>query len=101
MNYLMQIDFPHNGPFGNELTDAMQDRAHDIANEHGLIWKIWTVNKDEKMAGGIYLFDNRADAQRYTDKHTKRLTEDGYSNIRALIFEVHEELSKLNHANFL
>jgi hypothetical protein len=97
----MQIDFPHHGPFGDELAAAMQERAEDISNEPGLIWKIWTVNEEDQMAGGIYLFDNKADAQRYTDKHEKRLTEWGYTNIRALIFEVHEELSKLNNVNFV
>lgn len=30
----------------------MTDLAHDIANEEGLIWKIWTENEETKEGGG-------------------------------------------------
>jgi hypothetical protein len=101
MKYLMQIDFPHNGPFGEELTAMMEDLAKDIATEDGLIFKLWTENQETKEAGGIYVFDNKNDAERYLDKHTKRLESFGYSNIKSKIFTVNEELSKLSKFNFL
>jgi hypothetical protein len=37
------------------------------------------------IAGGIYLFDNFSDANRYLDKHKKRLESFRYSNIRGKI----------------
>jgi len=101
MKYLMQIDFPHEGPFGEELTNAMEDLAKDIANESGLIFKFWTENEETKEAGGVYLFDNLEDAKRYLDKHTARLESFGYTNLRSKIFNVNEKLSILSKADFL
>ena len=96
MRYLLQVDFPHYGPFGDELTTVMSDLAKDIANEKGLISKLWTENETNKEAGGIYLFDNEEDAVRYLKKHTERLEAFGYSNIRGKIFVVNEALSALS-----
>lgn len=96
MRYLLQVDFPHNGPFGDELSAAMSDLAKDIATEKGLISKLWTENKATKEAGGIYLFDNVEDAERYLKKHTERLEAFGYTNIRGKIFAVNEVLSALS-----
>ena len=101
MNYLLQVDFPHDGIFGEEFSKAFVDLANDISQEAGLVWKIWTENEETKEAGGIYLFNNKNDANRYLEKHTKRLESFGYSNIRAKIFEVNESLSKITKAGFL
>lgn len=101
MKYLIQIDFPHNGPFGKEMSDFMADLAKDIANEAGLEFKIWTENEETKEAGGIYLFNNLEDANRYLEKHIKRLKAFGYDNIKAKIFNINEELSLLSKASFL
>jgi len=98
MKYILQVDFPHEGPFGEEFSTAFSDLAADIATESGLIWKIWTENEEAKEAGGIYLFDNIDDARRYLDKHTKRLESFGYANIRAKIFAANEPLSKITRA---
>lgn len=93
MRYLLHVDFPHHGPFKDELTTAMSDLAKDIANEPGLISKLWIENEDKKEAGGVYLFDNLNDAERYLEKHTNRLTSFGYKDIRGKIFLVNETLS--------
>ena len=98
MKYILQVDFPHTGPFGEEFSAAFSDLAKDIANESGLVWKIWTENEAAKEAGGIYLFDNIDDAKRYLDKHTKRLESFGYANIRGKIFTANEALSKITRA---
>ncbi len=98
MKYLLQVDFPHAGPFKEEFTEAFTDLAKDIATEKGLIWKIWTENEETKEGGGIYLFDNLSNANRYLDKHTKRLESFGYSNIRGKIFNVNEALSLIDRA---
>ena len=49
--------FPFPGPWGKELTEAVHELARDIANEHGLVWKIWLENRETGHAGGIYLFE--------------------------------------------
>lgn len=99
MKYLMQIDFPHQGPFGEELTEMMSDLAKDIATEKGLVYKLWTENSQTKEAGGVYVFETIEDAQNYLEKHTKRLESFGYSDIKAKIFKINEELSVLSKAN--
>ena len=101
MKYLLQVDFPHDGIFGDKFTEAFTDLAKDIGQEAGLIWKIWTENEATKEAGGIYLFDNENDVQRYLDKHTKRLESFGYTNIRAKIFNVNEPLSAITNATLV
>ncbi|MCG3692632.1 monooxygenase [Aliarcobacter butzleri] len=99
MSYILQVDFPHDGIFGEEFSKAFVDLAKDISNETGLIWKIWTENEEKKEAGGIYLFSNETDAKRYLEKHTKRLESFGYKNINTKIFKVNEPLSKITNAN--
>ncbi|MGA9047051.1 monooxygenase [Sulfuricurvum sp.] len=98
MQYIVQVDFPYTGPFGDEMAQAFTDLAHDIANESGLIWKIWTENAQNNTAGGIYLFDNEADARRYIQKHTQRLESFGLTNIRAALFEANQKLSHITKA---
>lgn len=99
MKILLQIDFPHQEPFGDEMTKMMSDLAKDIANEKGLVYKLWTENEETKEAGGIYVFENKEDALRYLDKHTKRLESFGYSNLKSKIFTINEELSRLSKAD--
>lgn len=98
MKYLLQVDFPHDGIFNKEFSEAFVDLAEDIKKEEGLLWKIWTENEETKEAGGVYLFDNEFDAKRYLEKHTKRLESFGYTNIRGKIFNVNEPLSIINKA---
>jgi hypothetical protein len=100
MKYLLQVDFPYNGPFRNKFTESMNELAQDIATEEGFIWKIWTENESTKEAGGIYVFDNINKANCYLDKHTKRLESFGFSNIRAKIFEINETLSAIDNITF-
>ncbi|MDT8338365.1 MAG: monooxygenase [Sulfurimonas sp.] len=95
---LLQIDFPYNGPTGDEMAEGFKDLAYSIAKENGLIWKIWTENKETKEAGGVYMFENLPDLQRYLDMHTKRLESFGVTDIRAKIFGVNEKLSAITKA---
>jgi len=98
MNFLVQVDFPYAGPFGSEMSEAMQTLAEDIAAEAGLVWKIWTESQEQQCAGGIYLFDNEADARRYVAKHTARLEAFGIRDIRALVFRTNDVLSRIDRA---
>ncbi|MES1965411.1 monooxygenase [Psychrobacter sp. AH5] len=100
MKYLLQMDFPYTGPFGDAFFEQMQDLAKDIATEDGLVYKLWTENEETQEAGGIYVFDNLADANRYQAKHTERLQSFGFSGIRAKTFIINEELSAITKASF-
>lgn len=95
MPTVLQIDFPFDGPFGEEMHHAMHALAESIIEEPGLIWKIWTENPHIKEAGGIYLFSDQASAQAYLDMHSARLTASGVQGIRAKLFEANQPLSQI------
>lgn len=95
---LVQFDFPYTGPWGDDMVAAMGDLARDIATEDGLVWKIWTENKSEGRAGGIYVFETAEAAQAYRDKHSARLAGFGITGINAAMFDVNEGLSALTNA---
>jgi len=95
---LLQVDFPLTGPWGPEMGEAFGDLARDIADEPGLIWKIWTEAPDDGRAGGIYLFASRAQAEDYRDRHSARLAGFGLTDIRALLSEVNKPLSAITRA---
>ncbi len=100
MKYLLQMDFPYIGPFGEEFFNEMKELAEDIATEDGLVYKLWTENEETNEAGGIYVFDNLDDAHRYLEKHTKRLASFGFTGIRAKTFKINEELSAICKVSF-
>jgi len=96
MAVLLQIDFPFQGPWGAAMTTAMQGLAESIAQEPGLIWKIWTENPDSHEAGGIYLFEDQASAEAYLAMHTRRLQSFGVPKVNAKLFFVNAELSAID-----
>lgn len=98
MPILLQIDFPFQGPWGDELSVAMQGLAQSIAQEPGLVWKIWTENPDRGEAGGIYLFTDRPSAEAYLAMHTARLAGFGVLYVNAKLFEVNRGLSAIDRA---
>lgn len=96
MATLLQIDFPLEGPWGDEMASAFSGLAEVIAQTPGLRWKIWTENPDEGLSGGIYLFDDDASAQAYLTEHTQRLASFGITDLRAVMFQVNDALTAIN-----
>ncbi|NJA60985.1 YdhR family protein, partial [Streptomyces sp. NEAU-H3] len=43
-SWLVQVDFPSEGPFGAEMAAAYEELAHTITREPGFVWKLWTEN---------------------------------------------------------
>jgi hypothetical protein len=97
MASLLQIDFPFEGPFGEAMAEQLAELATSIAEEPGLIWKIWTENPQDRTAGGIYLFDDETFARAYLDKHQERLRGFGIVEIRARVFSVNIPLTSTTH----
>jgi hypothetical protein len=96
MATVLQIDFPMQGPWGEEMAAAFSGLAEVIAQAPGLRWKIWTENQGDGLSGGIYLFDDDASAQAYLTEHTARLESFGITDIRAVMFDVNEGLTAIN-----
>lgn len=97
MQKLLQVDFQFNGPFGDEMVAGLQAIAESINNEPGMIWKIWTESQNSQLGGGVYLFEDDVSAKKYLDMHSARLAKMGVINIRGIIFDINDALSKINH----
>ncbi len=97
---LLQIDFNFAGPFGEEMSQTLVGLAESINHEPGFIWKIWTENQADQVAGGIYLFEDEATAKAYLKMHSARLKELGVKKVRGQIFDVNVPLSTLNKSPF-
>lgn len=98
MTYLLQVDFPYPGPWGDEMTTAMTALAQSIAQEPGLLWKLWTESPATGEAGGIYLFSDRSSAEAYLAMHRARLKSFGVPQVNAKIFAVNDDLSLIDRA---
>lgn len=98
MLYLLQVDFPYQGPWGEEMTSTLRGLAESIANEPGLLWKLWTENQTTKEAGGVYLFKDMPSAEAYLAMHTQRLMSIGVPVVNGKIFQVNEALSQIDRA---
>ncbi len=98
MPTLLQVDFPFQGPWGAEMATNLQGLAESIAQEPGLLWKIWTENSETGEAGGIYLFTDRPSAEAYLAMHTARLASSGVAHVNAKFFAVNQELSAIDRA---
>lgn len=93
MAYLLQVDFPYTGPWGDEMTGAMKDLAQSIATEPGL-----RENPATSEAGGIYLFEDEKSAEAYLVMHAARLKAFGIPVVNGKIFAVNEALSAIDRA---
>lgn len=98
MLYLLQVDFPYPGPWGDDMASAMRDLAESISREPGLVWKLWTENPAAGEAGGIYLFSDQGSAQAYLAMHTQRLKGFGIPVVNGKLFAVNEALSRIDRA---
>lgn len=94
---LLQVDFDYQGPMGKEMSNTLVGLAESIKQEPGLIWKIWTQSEANKLGGGIYLFEDEISAQNYLQMHTIRLKEMGVTKVRAIIFDINQPLTSINH----
>ncbi|MCZ8147362.1 MAG: YdhR family protein [Roseomonas sp.] len=91
------FDFP-NSAFGPDRTEALRPLAADIADQPGLLWKIWTEEPGAARAGGVYLFATRAAAEVYHAMHAARLAARGVTGIEATYRAVNETLSRIDRA---
>ncbi|OEG72992.1 monooxygenase [Shewanella colwelliana] len=98
MNKLLQVDFEYEGPFGEEMTAMLTGLAESINHEPGMIWKIWTESANDKLGGGIYLFEDEASAKTYLAMHAARLKEMGIEQVRGKVFDVNRSLSTINRS---
>lgn len=75
------------------------ERAKMFLAVPGLIWKIWLDEPNERLSGGIFLFETREYAEAYLAsplgsraKHNPKL-----SDLRIELFEIREEMTRITH----
>lgn len=88
---LIIMDFPARA----DRAGGMQALAESIATEAGLVWKIWTEDREAGRAGGIYLFTSHAAATAYHAMHEARLAAAGVGPVRAEYRHVNAALTAL------
>ena len=88
--------------FDYELIDeeGAKEYAKLLQQVKGLLWKIFIINYEEKLTGGLYLFENEKAAIDYIEgpvfDHLKSMP--GLNNFRINIFDIMEEQSKITRA---
>jgi hypothetical protein len=95
---LLQIDFPSQGPWGEDLTKRVSDLANHLNKTPGMEWKIWTENSRTGDCGGVYLFTDESSANDFLKEHLPRLDSMGIKDVRAKVLDVNESLSHITRA---
>lgn len=95
---LLHIRFPYEGPWSDAMSQAYASLADDIATEPGLRWKLWLEEAAQSRAGGAYLFEDRASAERYLTKHRARLAQWGIVDLEVTLSDVNDALSQRSRA---
>lgn len=93
---ILQVNLDFNVP-RPALEAAWLGVAQPIAEQPGLLWKVWLMNEEKREAGGIYLFESREAAESYiAGPIVAGLKESpAVSNISAKLFDVLPEHSAI------
>lgn len=97
MAVILQVNFPMQGPWGDEMASTYAPLAETINEEPGFIWKVWIEDQAAQTAGGIDLFEDRATAEAYADMHSKRMAGFGVSDAVFVISDTNPALSEITH----
>jgi hypothetical protein len=76
------------------------DRAKQFLGVQGLQWKIWLDGEDDRRAGGIYLFDSRANAEAYVNGPivARMKANPDITDLQIRVFDVRERMSAITRA---
>ncbi|GAA4279224.1 monooxygenase [Aquimarina mytili] len=95
---IWDLHLKYDGPVTQEFMDGNKQLAASIAEEEGIIWKIWTYEEGTNHYGSTYLFKNLDYLEKYREMHVKRLNAIGITDITDYIFDIFEDLSKIDNA---
>ena len=76
------------------------DRARQFLDVAGLQWKIWLDGDDERLAGGIYLFADRAAADAYVAGPivARMKANPDIQELTVRVFDVRQRMSEITNA---
>lgn len=81
-----------------EMQRRMRQLAESIAEEPGVLWKIWTYEDGTNHIGSTYLFKDIEHLRQYREMHIKRLNGLGITDITDHVFDIMEDLSRITKA---
>jgi len=80
----------------DELMEAARTGASDF-NEMDIEWKMWLVDKEESLIGGVYYFEDEESYKKSMEPlREKALLPKLIDNVFSITIDVDEELSKFN-----
>jgi hypothetical protein len=76
------------------------ERAKPFLQVPGLLWKIWLDGDAERLAGGIYLFADRASAEAYANGPivARIKANPDCSEVLVRVFDVRQRMSEITRA---
>lgn len=76
------------------------DRAKPFLDVAGLQWKIWLDGSDERRAGGIYMFADRAAAEAYVAGPivARMKANPDVQELEIRVFDVRQRMSEITNA---
>lgn len=95
---IWDLHMTYDGPITEEFLAGTEQLAKSIAEEPGIIWKIWTVEDGTNHYGSTYLFRNPEYLESYKGMHLKRLEAIGITVTADHVFDIMEEVSRINKA---
>lgn len=95
---IWDLHLKYDGPVTKEFLEGNIKLAESIAQEEGVIWKIWTHEEGTNHYGSTYLFKNIDFLNKYKEMHVKRLNSIGITDIKDHVFGILEDVSKINNA---
>lgn len=95
---IWDLHLAYDGPVTAEFLAGTKGLAESIAQEPGVVWKIWTVEEGTNHFGSTYLFRDRASLETYKAMHMKRLEAIGVTVTSDHVFDIMEDLSAINNA---
>ena len=95
---IWDLHMKYDGPVTDEFLEGNKHLAESIAQEEGVIWKIWTVEEGTNHYGSTYLFRDLDSLKKYRKMHIKRLNSIGITQITDHIFNIMEDVSQITHA---
>lgn len=100
MPVILQINFKLDITDQELAERSNPERAKIFWSVPGLRWKIWLRDSDNRISGGIYLFDDRASAEAYANgpigSAVKVLADSSDHSFK--FFEVREDVSAVTGA---
>lgn len=95
---IWDLHMTYDGPMTDEFAEGTKQLAESIAQDAGVIWKIWTLDESTGDFGSTYLFKDLTALETYKAMHVPRLAAIGVTVTSDYVFDIMEDLSVITHA---